>query len=142
MLIYDLVCGREHAFEGWFQSAEDYEAQLRQGLLRCPLCDSDEVGRVPSPSHLRTNTNKASPAREEAKARQAQALQQLRDYLQRHSEHVGERFAEEARRIHYGEAEARNIHGTASHAEVAELHAEGIHAVLLPLSSLDKRKQH
>ncbi len=140
MLIYDLVCGRQHTFEGWFQSAEDYEAQSRQGLLRCPLCDSAEVGRVPSPSHLRSSKAAVSP--EAARNQQAQALQQLRDYLQRHSEHVGERFAEEARRIHYGETEARNIHGTASQAEVAELHAEGIRAVPLPIAPLDKCKQH
>ncbi len=140
MLVYDLVCDHNHRFEGWFQSLEDYRRQQSRGLLSCPVCDSAEVSRIPSASHVHTGKgeSRSQPGAEQQAL--GQWLRQMRDYIQHHSEHVGERFAEEARKIHYGEAEVRNIHGTASRDEVVALREEGIQAVPLPALVADKTK--
>lgn len=151
MLVLNLACEASHAFEGWFASADDCREQQARGLLTCPLCGSAKVERRPSAprlnvSHLREGATSpaASPAadsprpgsnEDSALADAAQALQtqwlQLSRALARQSEDVGERFAEEARRIHYGDAEDRAIRGRSRPEEVRELLDEGI--ALMPL---------
>lgn len=132
MIVIDLHCREEHRFEGWFASSEAFEGQVRSGMVSCPFCNSAEVSRLPSGPRL------ISPRERAVEADDGESLvaveRQLREALRAQiggSENVGERFAEEARRIHYEEAPARSIRGVASVAQARELLDEGI--VVLPL---------
>ncbi len=137
MLVLNLSCNREHRFEGWFGSADDFESQLGRGLVGCPVCASTEVQRLPSAprlnvSHLRgpaAEPKPTPPADPQQQVQQA-ALQAVQQLLAR-TEDVGERFAEEARRIHYGEVEQRGIRGRASREEAVALADEGIAVMAL-----------
>ncbi len=136
MIVYDLICGQGHEFEGWFDDASDYERQLHDGVLECPVCGISEVRRVPSASHLRLKGSTAS----EERRRQQVLLERFQEHVERHYEDVGDRFAEEARKMHYGEREQRNIRGAASWSEFQELHQEGIPALPLPIRRVSKDK--
>lgn len=145
MLVLNLSCNLEHRFEGWFGSADDFESQLGRGLVGCPVCASTEVQRLPSAprlnvSHLRgpAAEPKPSPTSDPQQQIQQAALQAVRQLLAR-TEDVGERFAEEARRIHYGEVEQRGIRGRASHEEAVALADEGIEVMALALPEALKK---
>lgn len=143
MKVFDLCCSGDHRFEGWFASESEYERQLGLELIACPVCDCREIRRLPSAPRL----NLSSPAPADANAQQAglEARAQLQVmWLQMakqiiaNTEDVGERFAEEARRIHYREAEERAIRGVASAKDAAELADEGIEVISFPLPALAK----
>ncbi|QKT02392.1 DUF1178 family protein [Ectothiorhodospiraceae bacterium 2226] len=131
MIVYDLACADGHRFEGWFAGAQDFERQLREGLLTCPVCEAGAVRRVPAPSRINTGKG-ARPVPDTAGGGVAELLRKVRELAERSSEDVGERFAEEARRIHYGETEHRNIRGQASAEEVKSLTEEGVPVLPLP----------
>jgi hypothetical protein len=127
MKVFQLRCSQTHDFEGWFASSEEFDSQIDRGLVRCPHCDSAEILRIPAAAHL--NLALRPPA---ALATGKQAwLRELRELVAA-TEDVGERFAEEARRIHYGEVEERAIRGTSSPTERADLIEEGIEVFTLP----------
>lgn len=143
MKVLDLCCGAGHAFEGWFASEDDYASQRENGQLDCPVCGNADVTRRPSAPRLNL-----SGAREPAPVAQAPAaasggtsvnggvaarLVEAVAELIRSTEDVGTRFAEEARRIHYGEAEAKAIRGQATPAEREALADEGIDVFTLPI---------
>ncbi|WP_303784909.1 DUF1178 family protein [Azovibrio restrictus] len=128
MIIFDLSCEQGHRFEGWFASHADFEAQQERGLVLCPQCNSRQVRRIPSASHIAT-----TPLADRAVPNPLQFLHSLKEAILRNSEDVGHRFAEEARRIHYAEAPARTIRGKASPKEFLELQEEGIEVVPLPI---------
>lgn len=146
MKVYDLQCQAQHQFEGWFASEEDYARQLEGGLLECPLCGDKSVQRRPSAPRLNLGAAPAQPQTadlpaeaqqvmlppEQLKALQAAYLRFARQVVAQ-TEDVGERFAEEARRIHYGEVEQRGIRGRASREETQALLEEGIAVMPLPL---------
>lgn len=144
MKVFNLQCALGHGFEGWFGSDEDYQSQGRRGLLTCPMCGSAEIARLPSAPRLNLSGAQApqpvpatpsattpAPTPERAQA-EALFLQAVRHVLA-HTEDVGPRFAEEARRIHYGETEQRNIRGQASADEARTLREEGIEVMSLPI---------
>lgn len=136
MIVLNLACAKEHRFEGWFASSDAFEQQLASGLLSCPFCDGREITRLPSGPRIVGAVGDAAPAAEASAGDESLAAveRQLREALRayaRNSENVGERFPEEARRIHYKEAPARSIRGVASAEETHELLDEGI--VVLPL---------
>lgn len=144
MIVIDLCCKHEHRFEGWFASAQAFEEQCAQKLVNCPVCATDVVQRLPSAPYVRTRSSAATeaggdsalpaehrPPAAPAGANIGSALISVLRQLSHDAENVGERLPEEARRIHYGEAEARNIRGQASGREVEELLSEGI--LVLPL---------
>ncbi|TAL55186.1 DUF1178 family protein [Pandoraea sp.] len=146
MKVLDLRCTHGHTFEGWFASEEDFVDQQARHLITCPMCGDEVVSRLPSAPRLNLSTQRDAQtlARPAGAARGAGDAQQIHQQLQqlwlravRHvianSEDVGERFAEEARRIHYQETPERNIHGVASPEEAAELIEEGIEVLPLPL---------
>ena len=141
MIVLDLHCDHDHAFEGWFASHEAFADQLAQGLITCPQCGSLAVRRKPSAPYLNTRTPPAAgPEADEAAAR-AELAQRLVHRLRevaRSADNVGEDFADEARRIHYGESEDRAIRGQASHTDVRELIDEGIFVLPVP----DEETQH
>ncbi len=149
--VFDLECAQGHLFEGWFSSHDDYDAQQARGLLACPVCASTQVSKRLSAPHLnvghhaeprqaRAATSAGQPAPGDAARLQAAALQQLRA-LVRGTENVGERFAQEARRIHEGEADERPIRGKATPAEREQLAADGIAVMALPDIFDDERMQ-
>lgn len=139
MKVFDLQCDQGHVFEGWFGSHEDYDAQHERGLVSCPVCGSHHIERrLSAPrlnvSHLKAPADApaaASPAGASLPAAQAQWMQQMRTWL-RQVENVGTGFAQEARRIHEGDADERPIRGTATPEERRELADEGIDFVALP----------
>ena len=139
MKVLDLRCAAEHRFEGWFASDDDFESQLARQLVACPLCNVNDVSRVPSAPRLNLSGASAPAAQAPVDdapgaARQVQArwLSAMRKVLE-NTENVGEQFAEEARRIHYSEAPARHIRGVASLDEAQALAEEGIDVMPLPI---------
>src|SRR5690606_29335819 len=105
-----------HVFEGWFGSHEDYDAQRERGLIRCPVCDSSTVARQVSASRLNVSSSRSDPPpppQPDLGRLQAEVLRHMREALRR-ADNVGSRFAEEARRMHEGQAPERPIRGTAS----------------------------
>lgn len=144
MKVLDLRCANGHSFEGWFGSEDDFLSQNGRSLIECPLCADRVIVRTPSAprlnlSHARADaSSSAQTVASEAAAAdgqaslQAQWIQAVRQALA-NTEDVGERFAEEARRIHYGESDRRGIRGVASAEERAALHDEGIEVMSLPI---------
>jgi len=145
MKVLDLQCRHGHAFvEGWFASHDDYDEQRARGLLSCPVCNSPEVSKLPSAPRLNLGADSpVAPAADQSVASQDVAQvspQQLQAawmkmvrHVMAHTEDVGAQFAEEARKIHYGEREQRNIRGQASRAETEALLDEGIEILPLPV---------
>lgn len=134
MKVHNLRCAQDHRFEGWFASDDDEAMQRERGLLACPLCGDADVQRLPSAPRL--NLGAAAPVETLALPApddmQAQWLKAVRRLMER-TEDVGGRFAEEARRIHYGEAAQRGIRGQASASDAEALQEEGIEVMALPL---------
>jgi hypothetical protein len=162
MIRYTLVCDKRHEFESWFTNSAAYDKQARRGLVTCPLCGSAKVekalmaprlARADVPSNPETVQAQPSPAEATpAEAAPAAAkvptpvamispqeqefrrkLRELRDHLVKNAENVGPRFPEEARKMHYGEAEHRSIYGVASPKDAKALHEEGIEFSPLPV---------
>lgn len=144
MKVFDLACAHDHRFEGWFGSAEDYESQLERGLIECPMCSSRSIRKLPSAARLNLSgasekpaaTAPAGPAAGGAppdpRALQAMFMKLARRIVE-NTEDVGERFADEARRIHYREAPERGIRGTTSPEQARELADEGIEVFSFPM---------
>ncbi|WP_133650580.1 DUF1178 family protein [Paraburkholderia flava] len=134
MKVLDLQCPHGHRFEGWFASADDFESQLSRKLVECPICGATEVSRLPSAPRLNLSGagDNASQQASQMRAMQAKAMQALREVLEK-TENVGDRFAEEARRIHYEEAPARNIRGVTTPEDAKALVEEGIEVMPLPI---------
>ena len=135
MIVFDLICKDQHRFEGWFASGEDFTSQKSRGLLACPVCGGAHVEKLPA-AKIRKQSEPAVPA--PANAVQAGKTGQVDvsriiDYILMHSEDVGKGFAEEARKIHYGETKERGIRGKASRAQTESLIEEGIAVMPLPL---------
>ena len=137
MKVLDLRCANGHGFEGWFGSEDDFLDQNGRGLVECPMCADRVVSRLPSAPRLNLSGARepaAPPAKVEPAAADLQALwMQVVRHAIENTDDVGERFAEEARRIHYGEVDARGIRGVASMQEREALHEEGIEVMSLPI---------
>lgn len=139
MVIYDLICEREHRFEGWFPSYESYQEQARKKLVSCPTCGTTAVEKIPHALHFQRHPKEkeqkapqARPRRRLSESEIKEALLRLHHFVQENFEDVGSRFAEEARQIFYGKAKQRPIHGTSSPEEREELDEEGIPYTILP----------
>lgn len=142
MIVYDLHCSDcEQDFEAWFQNALAFDEQMQKQQIQCPFCGSHNIGKKLSTPAIPTKANKQ---RNSLKPKKTMSYEQLRkqvrefnEYIVNNSEDVGERFADEARKIYYGDAEQKPIVGTASSDEVKELNDEGIG--VLPLLDLPKK---
>lgn len=134
MIRFALRCGSAHAFEGWFRDNADFDRQAANGLVECPVCGSGEVAKAlmaPAVSTARRQEKMALALGAEQK-RIAGELKALGEKLRAGAQDVGDRFAEEARKIHFGETEARGIYGRATPQEAAGLHEDGIEFMPLP----------
>lgn len=150
MIKYALVCDKKHEFESWFADSAAFDKQAKRKLVVCPVCDSAKVekaimapriaakkGRMPiempaaapeTPAAAPAPVAMISPQEQEFRAK----LKELRDHLVKNADNVGEKFPEEARKMHYGETEHRSIYGVASPDEAKELLEEGIQCHPLP----------
>lgn len=156
MIRYALHCDRDHQFESWFQSSSAYDSQVKRKLVTCPICGSAKVdkaimaprivgkkGRATPPEPATTTAPEAAPSGPTslmmAQERELRAkLKELRDHIVKNADNVGERFANEARAMHYGDKEHRPIYGEASPDEAKSLIDEGIEVSPLPTLPEDR----
>lgn len=150
MKVLNLQCAHQHEFEGWFGSEDDFTSQMERGLVSCPLCGDAHIQKMLSAprlnlraSHQDTKVPTAPSenhavamghhgGKPEAAAMQARVLKALREVMA-NTEDVGERFADEARAMHHGEVEHRQIRGQTSAQEALELMEEGVDVIALPM---------
>ena len=134
MIRFSLQCDKDHAFEGWFASSADFDGQSQRGLVECPVCGSRKVGKaLMAPAVVVSRETPARPLAMDPQKREM--MRKLRDMVKavkQNSEDVGDRFADEARKIHHGEAEVRGIIGQASSDDALSLIEEGIEIAPLP----------
>lgn len=136
MIRYTLKCENVHEFEGWFSSSADFDSQLQRGFLTCPSCNSAKIEKSLMAPSLATARRKEASRHLILDEVQKSAMAQVKaavETIKANSEDVGERFPEEARKIHYGESEERGIIGQASLKETKELLDEGISVLPLPV---------
>ncbi len=150
MIHYQLRCSAEHSFDGWFRDSEAFDGQAKRGLLTCPVCGASELSRAlmapavskPRPAPVPAE-RPAPPAQAQPGAGQPVAggalpdqmramLQRMRAEIERRCDYVGDDFAEEARRIHRGEATERGIYGEATPEQAERLADEGIEVAQIP----------
>ncbi|MBI1211346.1 MAG: DUF1178 family protein [Alphaproteobacteria bacterium] len=130
MIRYQLVCKKEHSFEGWFRDSAAYDAQAKKKLVSCPVCGSTKVEKAPMAPAV---SKKAELAEAAQKAKQMKEfVLNLRKHVEENAEYVGDRFPNEARAIHYGDAEERQIYGEATIKDAHDLIEEGIPVAPLP----------
>ena len=140
MIRFSLHCDSDHEFEGWFRSNDDFETQVKRGFVECPHCGSKKVGKAlmaPAVSTGRKRETMALAMGEEQRKMLA-ALKELSEKVRANADYVGDKFAEEARKIHFGETEARGIYGEASRDEVVGLLEDGVEILPLPVLPEDK----
>lgn len=134
MIRFSLSCAEDHVFEAWFRNNDDFEAQRKRDLVLCPHCGSHEVEKAlmaPSVSTSRKKGQIALTMGEEQKKALAQ-LKALSEKVRENADYVGDKFAEEARKIHFGEVEARGIYGEATTEEAKGLVEDGVEFMPLP----------
>lgn len=139
MIQYSLCCANDHKFEAWFKNADAYDAQAKQGVLSCPICSTSEVHKAlmaPAVGKKSNQKMSVSAGHPEQKALR-EAFNKLRNKVVSEAEYVGDRFAEEARKIHYEETEIRGIYGEATADEVKSLAEEGVDFMPLPAAPED-----
>jgi hypothetical protein len=166
MKVLNLCCSSDHRFEGWFGSEADYCSQTERGLIECPMCGDTTVQRLPSAPHVVTSSSRAVSVPQALKERRAHpgpgatteatgdvapmpeghadqltlqsAWLRAVQHVMTHTDDVGTRFAEEARRMHYGEVDERPIRGQATSDEARALQDEGIEVMALPMPTAIK----
>jgi hypothetical protein len=159
MIRYTLVCERRHDFESWFASSAAFDKQAARGLVACPVCGSGKVEKaIMAPSLARKDKSTAGIVREPPAEKEPQSipekapvamvspqerefrtkLKELRDHLIRNADYVGQKFPEEARKMHYGETEHHSIYGEAGADEAKALQEEGIEFHPLPVIPDDR----
>ena len=153
MIRYTLCCEKEHQFESWFPNSDAYDKQRKRGLVLCPACGSKKIAKAlmtpqlarkdkgirapfgealsetPAPNNETAPVAMISPQELELRSK----LKELREHLTQNADNVGQKFPEEARKMHYGEVEHRSIYGQASPEEAKALHEEGIEFHPLPI---------
>jgi hypothetical protein len=142
MIRYALSCDRDHPFEAWFGSSADYDDQAARGLVECPFCASRAVSKqIMAPAVA--GTKRSGPAPEMAARMQTmmmEAAREVRSHVEANFDYVGDTFAREARAIHEGSAERREIYGEATPAEVRALKEDGVPCAALPPAPVDPAK--
>lgn len=155
MIVFQLTCSNAHEFEAWFRSSVSFQQQESDGDVECPYCGDTSVTKAPMAPNVVTSRAKCTfkdkdpvpvpskpvgePSDQAAEVRAREVAEKilravgiLRDQIEESTDDVGDKFVDEARRIHYGEAEERGIRGVASEKEAADLDEEGIDVYRLP----------
>lgn len=150
MIIFDLKCAEQgHVFEGWFGSSADYEDQQGRGLVSCPVCGSIKVGKAVMAPAVSAKGNSSATAGRDLLAGDPESVKSIlaalaaeQKRILAQSEHVGEHFADEARAIHLGDADARAIHGRATREQAESLLDEGIMVAPLPFPVVEPGEEN
>jgi len=137
VIIYDLKCEKGHAFEGWFKDRQAWILQNSQKLVSCPVCSSTNVEITPSSIAIVGRNSRITGNIQEKEVSPVQALQVLRQYIDKNFEDVGNKFAEVALKMHCGDEEKRNIKGTTTPQEENNLKEEGVQFIKIPLLKMD-----
>jgi hypothetical protein len=147
MILYSLCCSKDHGFEAWFRNSDAFDKQAKKGVVSCPVCGDTKVRKAIMAPRIAKGASKKSeqppvpapqvpaqaPAANHVMAPQMrEMLQELRKHVEANCDYVGDEFAEEARKIHYGETEERGIYGEASDADAEALQEEGIEVGRIP----------
>ena len=134
MIHYSLVCEKSHKFDGWFSNAAAYDSQKTRGLVTCPICLSSAVDKaLMAPAIGRSGSEKVSLSIGHPQhAQLREAMVALRNKVTSEADYVGDKFAEEARKIHFKEVDQRGIYGEATREEVAALVEDGVDFMPLP----------
>jgi hypothetical protein len=147
MIVYNLACDKGHVFEAWFKDSASYDRQEKKKHLACAVCGSARVRKAPMAPRIGSGKGKDEPAAAPDKTEQASyandprvakaaalmnELAELRRHVEKNADYVGGKFADEARKMHYGEKERRNIYGEASNEDAKELSDEGIEFSRIP----------
>ncbi|ENN87592.1 hypothetical protein RHSP_63147 [Rhizobium freirei PRF 81] len=136
MIRYSLSCENAHEFEGWFSESADFDRQVASGFLTCPVCNSAAISKLlmaPSVSTARKKDEMQTLAMDAARKEAMVKLKEAVEAIKANAEDVGTKFPEEARKIHYGEADARGIIGKATPDEAQALVEEGIEIAAIPV---------
>ncbi len=146
MIQYSLICENDHKFDAWFRSASAYDEQVARGIVSCPICAAPKVSKaLMSPAVPRKEGQRQTPSKSIAlsaghpdQKKLRKAMRALREKVTSEADYVGEKFAEEARKIHDHEADARGIYGEATAEEAASLLEDGVD--FMPLPSLPEEQ--
>ncbi len=130
MILFDLRCDGGHVFEAWFRDGETYDAQAKASEIACPVCGDTAVAKALMAPNLARGGEGLAP---EQAAQVMRYLSAVRNHVEKTHDHVGDKFPEEARKIHYGEAKKRNIYGNATRDDARALDEEGIEFGVLPM---------
>jgi hypothetical protein len=131
MIRFSLHCDNDHDFEGWFRSNDDFDTQAQQRLVTCPVCGSHKVGKALMAPSVTTGRQKEKMA--VAMSKMVAELKEMAQKVRENADYVGSDFAEEARKIHFGEVEKRGIYGEATGEEVKSLLEDGVDVMPLPV---------
>ena len=140
MIRFSLICDQAHEFEAWFRNNDDFDKQAKRGFVECPHCGSSKVEKAlmaPAVSTARKKEKIALAMGEAQKQAMAQ-LKALSEKLRENADYVGDKFAEEARKIHFGEADPRGIYGEATADEVRGLVEDGVDFMPIPVFPEDR----
>lgn len=140
MIVIDVKCSKGHVFEGWFKDNASFDEQVEADAIVCPECGDTDVARAlmaPNLGGMRKGKDEAAPnaamaPKDPALNEYVEALYELKKHVEENSDYVGDKFPEEARKIHYGEEEPRSIHGEATPEEAEELVEEGVDFQRIP----------
>ncbi len=139
MILFDLNCKNLHKFEAWFPSSKQYEEQRKKGLIRCPYCNTSSVKKALMAPSVKVSTSKKNKNKVVIQATNNKAnlkeIRKIKKYIENNTENVGKEFAEEARKIYYGEKKARPIRGEATQDETKNLEEEGVPFSKMPWAS-------
>ncbi len=140
MIRFSLHCDHEHEFEAWFRNNDDFETQKKRGFVECPVCGSHKVEKAlmaPAVSTGRKKEKMALAMNAEQQAAMAQ-LKALTEKMRENADYVGDKFAEEARKIHFGETDPRGIYGEATPEEARSLAEDGVEFMPIPVFPEDR----
>jgi len=135
MIKYSVKCSNDHQFDGWFKDSATFDKQAKAKQVECPRCGETKVSKAPMAPRISksSRSDKVIEARANEVAREmAEAAGKIREHVEENCDYVGTQFAEEARKIHYGEADERGIYGEATIDEAKDLDDEGIDVLPLP----------
>ena len=147
MINFSLICKKNHEFEGWFRTSEDYELQIKQGLISCPFCSNTSISKALMAPAVRSSKKKhveKLPSHKNEKNNKIEnkslikddnirvALRNFRSYIEKNCEDVGDNFAKEARLISKGESKERSIYGKVNNKDAEKLLDEGIEITAIP----------
>lgn len=131
MISFNLRCGKDHEFEGWFRDSASFDRDLKKRRIECPVCGDTKLERALSAPNIATSERREAAQHDQAR-QMREKLRAFRRHVESTADHVGERFADEARRIHYGETEVRSIYGETTADEARDLLDEGVPVAPIP----------